>query len=170
MNKLSVQLLVATFTIICLCTAQEDPTVIDLPIISPIVIPRPTIKLPGPTIKFPPVTINPYVLCFVFPLPNRCNPCKFGQPLQNVPCGQGQNLCASHNGTCKVNIYDRAYCCPNERQGCCPPVASTPIVLANPSITINLPLCRPACRTDAECPTYQKCCGSCSRCANATFA
>ncbi|CAF3413753.1 unnamed protein product [Rotaria socialis] len=163
MHKLTIQLLAATLTIICLCTAQEGPSDIVLLPVTPILIPRPTIKIP-------PVTINPNVLCLLFPLPNRCNPCKFGQPLQNVPCGQGQRLCASRNGTCKVNIYDRAYCCPNEHQGCCPPVVSSPIVFGPLDIPIHLPVCLPACKTDADCRIYQKCCGTCNRCTNATLA
>ncbi|UJR32254.1 hypothetical protein I4U23_019719 [Adineta vaga] len=47
-----------------------------------------------------------------------CNPCKCGQPLHKYPCGQGQGVCSTVKGVCKVSIYDNAYCCPNESINC----------------------------------------------------
>lgn len=87
-----------------------------------------------------------------------CNPCRFGQPLYNSPCGQGQNLCAANKGLCKVSTFDNAYCCPNERPGGCP-------ATANPTVA----LCpRSKCNTDFDCSVGRKCCGWCKQCVNAT--
>lgn len=87
-----------------------------------------------------------------------CNPCRFGQPLFRYPCGQGQGNCTAHGGLCKVRKFDHAYCCPNERDGCCPPIP----------FPQNFFCLKPNCKNDAQCPTGQKCCRPCSRCANIT--
>lgn len=87
-----------------------------------------------------------------------CNPCRFGQPLNDVPCGQGQNQCAGRNGLCKVSTSDRAYCCPNERPGGCP--------VSSNSTTNSTS--QPQCQTDFDCPAGRKCCGSPAKCLNAT--
>ena len=87
-----------------------------------------------------------------------CNPCRFGQPLSDVPCGQGQNQCTSNNGLCKVSTNDEAYCCPNERPGGCP-------VSANSTTSSSS---QPQCQTDFDCTAGRKCCGSPAKCVNAT--
>ncbi|CAF2064818.1 unnamed protein product [Rotaria magnacalcarata] len=89
-----------------------------------------------------------------------CNPCKFGQPLFQYPCGQGQRKCAANEGLCKVSQSDNAYCCPNEHGGCCPPVP----------FPINFLCLIPNCKNDTQCQVGQKCCRPCSRCINATLA
>lgn len=89
-----------------------------------------------------------------------CNPCKFGQPLFQFPCGQGQNTCASNGGLCKISNSDNAYCCPNERPGCCPPVSFPRIIFCVKS----------NCQTDAQCEVGQKCCAPCSICVNVTMS
>lgn len=87
-----------------------------------------------------------------------CNPCRFGQPLLNVPCGQGQGQCGSSTGLCKVSNLDRAYCCSSERPGSCPQGPNSAVVLCP----------RKRCETDYNCPNRQKCCGPCFTCVNAT--
>ncbi|CAF2569613.1 unnamed protein product [Rotaria sp. Silwood2] len=150
MKKLIISLLLATFAIIALCAAEDNPIHVDKP--------RAALK---PIRTIPPIIIDPSIFCLLFPLPDRCNPCKYGQPIRNVTCGQGQRRCAANGGTCKINQYDRAYCCPNEHPGCCPLVVSSPVIIGRPSF------CFPPCITDAQCRSYQKCCGSCRRCVNA---
>lgn len=86
-----------------------------------------------------------------------CNPCRFGYPLNDVPCGQGQNQCTGRNGLCKVSTGDRAYCCPNERPGGCPTSTNS----TSSSSLAN-------CQTDFDCPVGRKCCGSPGKCVNAT--
>lgn len=177
LTKLTIDLLLATFTIICFCSAEDGPIDFEKPIIPPIGIAHPTIRLPPITFHtitppktfhtWPPITINPPILCLLFPSLKPCNPCTFGTPIEGITCGQGEGKCATLNGTCKVNQYDRAYCCPNEHQGCCPAVP-IPIIIPSPT-GLPPPLCLPACTTDAQCPIYQKCCGACRRCINATF-
>lgn len=89
-----------------------------------------------------------------------CNPCKFGQPLFEYPCGQGQNSCVPNGGLCKVSNSDDAYCCPNEHPGCCPPISSPRVVLCF----------KPNFQTDAQCEVGQKCCGPCLACVNVTIS
>ncbi|CAF3543986.1 unnamed protein product [Rotaria sp. Silwood1] len=156
MKKLIIRLLLTTLVIISLCTAQDDPIEIEKPSI---------IRIPIQTI--PPIIINPNILCLLFPLPDRCNPCKYGQPLKNIVCGQGNRECEANNGTCKVNRYDKVYCCPNEHPGCCPTVLPPPVTIPLPNG--NFPLCIPTCSTDTQCKSYQKCCGNCKRCVNVTI-
>lgn len=156
MKQSNTLLLLAIFGAVFLCNAQDEPFEIPKPEILEI----PDLPIRIPTI--PPIIINPNILCLVSPLPARCNPCKYGQPITGITCGRGEQKCAANGGTCKVNQFDRAYCCPNEHRGCCPPVPSLP-VLVPPSF------CFPTCKTDAQCKVYQKCCGSCPRCVNATL-
>ncbi len=86
-----------------------------------------------------------------------CNPCQYGQPLLNITCGKGSGKCATAKGLCKINSADKAYCCPNEREGCCPPRTST------------IGPCYALCTHDYDCKVGQKCCGGCPRiCQNAT--
>ncbi len=159
MNKFTILVSIVAFALIFVCNAQDDPFEIPEPEIPPIKNQIPDFaSLQIPTI--PPIIINPTGPCSLVPLSARCNPCKYGQPLTGIPCGQGQNQCAASGGTCKVNRYDRAYCCPKEHRGCCPPVPSPPVVFP-------LPLCFPTCTTDAQCENHQKCCGSCRRCVTA---
>jgi hypothetical protein len=112
----------------------------------------------------PTIIINPSILCLLSPLPARCNPCKYDQPLKNITCGVGTQKCAANGGTCKFNQYDRAFCCPQEHAGCCPPIPSPPVILPIPPAK-----CIDRCTTDAQCKDYQKCCGDCRRCVNATL-
>ena len=87
-----------------------------------------------------------------------CNPCRYGQPLLNITCGDGSGSCAAAKGLCKINASDKVYCCPNEREGCCPPHNS------------KTGSCRARCRYDSDCKVRQKCCGDCPRvCKNATL-
>lgn len=170
MKQFNVFLLVTIFGLLFLCNAQDDPIDIPIPEIPPLgelvpEIPRFTIR----PITFPriiptisPIIINPELLCALSPMPAKCNPCKFGQPIAGITCGRGERKCATNGGTCKINQYDRAYCCPNEHRGCCPSVPFSPIV-------IQPVLCFPTCQTDAQCKDYQKCCGNCRRCVNATL-
>ena len=170
MKQFNTLLLLAILGAVFLCNAQDDPFEIPKPEIPPIgnevpEIPEIPIRIPTIPIKFPtisPIIINPNIFCFLSPLPARCNPCKYGQPIAGITCGQGEQKCAANGGTCKVNQFDRAYCCPNEHRGCCPSVAS-------PFVPVLSSFCFPTCRTDAQCEVYQKCCGSCPRCVNATL-
>ena len=86
-----------------------------------------------------------------------CNPCVFGEPLQNLTCGKGEHTCGSNGGICKVNAaLDKIYCCPKEREGCCPYTEET--VNNDPDILFP---CLPQCDSDADCKPGQKCCGKC---------
>jgi hypothetical protein len=52
-----------------------------------------------------------------------CNPCVYGQPLSSVTCGNRENKCLAAGGSCKIDSwYDKPYCCPQENNGCCPPM------------------------------------------------
>jgi hypothetical protein len=150
MKQFGIFLLFAVFALIFISNAQHSLSEISKRQIS----------------QIPPIIINSIVLCLQNPLPARCNPCKYGQPITTMPCGQGQEKCAASGGICKVNQYDKAYCCPNEHPGCCP--ATSPVI--TPLSPINLSICIPTCKTDDQCKDYQKCCGSCPRCVNATLA
>ena len=87
-----------------------------------------------------------------------CNPCVYGQPLEDVSCGNKENTCLSAGGLCKVHPwYDRAYCCPKEHDGCCPPMPADK-VSDDPDILFP---CLPQCETDADCKQSEKCCGTC---------
>ncbi len=87
----------------------------------------------------------------------QCNPCQYGQQILNIICGQGTGKCATAKGLCKINSADNAYCCPNEREGCCPPR----ILTIGP--------CYALCANDYDCKVGEKCCGGCPRiCQNAT--
>ena len=88
-----------------------------------------------------------------------CNPCKFGQPLFKFPCGQGQSQCTANKDLCKISNFDNAYCCPNERLGCCPPVPFPQTFMC----------IEPDCTNDTDCKVGEKCCRPCSRCTNATL-
>ena len=170
MKQFHIFLLVAIFGILFLCNAQDGPFEIEKPEIPPLGeeipdISRLTIQpftIPRifPTVS--PIIINPDIFCALVPLPARCNPCKYGQPITGITCGRGERKCAVNGGTCKINQYDRAFCCPNEHRGCCPPVAFSPVV-------ITPAFCFPTCQNDAQCKSYEKCCGSCRRCVNATI-
>ena len=153
--------LIVSLGVIIVCVAQDGPIELEPPQIPPIENPIliPPIQLP--TIK--PIIIWPSI-CLLTKMPNGCNPCQYGQPLTGVTCGRGERNCSAIGGTCKVNQYDRAYCCPQDHPGCCPAVTIPIIILPNPTS-----LCIPTCTTDAQCPYHQKCCGSCRRCANATL-
>lgn len=77
MKQLSIFLLIASFALIFLCNAQDGPFEIPRPEIPPIKIQT-----------VPPIINNPSVLFLISPLPGRCNPCKYGQPLK-ISCGDG---------------------------------------------------------------------------------
>ena len=152
--------LAISLSVILFCAAQDGPIELEPPEIPPIKNSIDIQPIGLPTIK--PILIWPSI-CLLKPMPQGCNPCRFGQPLTGVICGRGEQNCTALGGTCKVNQYDRAYCCPREHPGCCPSIGSPIIILPDPN------LCRPTCATDAQCPRHQKCCGSCRRCLNATL-
>ncbi|CAF1315072.1 unnamed protein product [Rotaria sp. Silwood1] len=110
MKKLMLQLLLAILAIVALYTVQVDSIDIDKSRV--IVLPTPK----------PPIVIDRCIYCFLHPTATGCNPCKYGSPILNVPCGQGSRRCEALGGTCKYNQCDRAYCCPYEHRGCCPPL------------------------------------------------
>ncbi|CAF0926632.1 unnamed protein product [Rotaria sp. Silwood1] len=154
MKKLILHLLLATLTIVALCAAQDDRIKIDK-----------RRAIPIATRTVPPIVIGSKTFCLRFPFSPRCHPCKYSQPIRKAICGQGQSRCELLGGTCKFNQYERAYCCPYEHRGCCPLVIYFPIITGRP------PICRsPQCRTDAQCKNYEKCCGICRQCVNATLA
>ncbi len=97
-----------------------------------------------------------------------CNPCVYGQPLSNVSCGDGEQKCLSAGGLCKIHSwYDKPYCCPQENDGCCPPIPVDTIPNNDPDILFP---CLPLCYTDADCKQGQKCCGTCPpRCMSAVI-
>ena len=97
-----------------------------------------------------------------------CNPCVYGQPMSNVTCGNGEKKCSTAGGSCKIDSsYDKPYCCPQENNGCCPPM---PVDTVSNDPDILFP-CLPKCYTDADCKSGEKCCGTCpSRCLPAVIA
>ena len=98
-----------------------------------------------------------------------CNPCVYGQPLTNVTCGNGERQCLAAGGVCKLDsYYDKPYCCPQEHNGCCPPIAPDTVPNDDPEILFP---CLPKCYTDGDCKTGEKCCGTCPpRCLPAVIA
>ncbi|CAF1310826.1 unnamed protein product [Rotaria sordida] len=136
-KKLIIHLLLATFAIVSLCAA-DDASTSSMPVDSANI-----------------TNLKPD--CSMFPLPPKCDPCKYAQPIKGVVCGQGLGKCALKGGTCKINRYDQIYCCPYEHAGCCP-------------IVYFPPDCYSECTTDAQCQPSAKCCGiPCQRCIPAIY-
>ncbi|CAF0779422.1 unnamed protein product [Rotaria sordida] len=131
------ELPVTTFAIMSLCAA-DDASISSMPA--------------GST-----KIINSKPSCLIYPLPAMCNPCKYGQPIKGVVCGQGSGACALKDGICKMNQYDKIYCCPYEHARCCPTEYSSS-------------KCKLQCTTDAQCKSSEKCCGKfCRRCVPAIY-
>ncbi|CAF4137199.1 unnamed protein product [Rotaria sordida] len=136
-GSLIIHLLLATFAIMSLCAA-DDASISSMPA--------------GST-----KIINSKPSCLIYPLPAMCNPCKYGQPIKGVVCGQGSGACALKDGICKMNQYDKIYCCPYEHARCCPTEYSSS-------------KCKLQCTTDAQCKSSEKCCGKfCRRCVPAIY-
>jgi len=69
-----------------------------------------------------------------------------------------KNVCQRVTYAKFIHGNDKPYCCPQENDGCCPPIPVDTIPNNDPDILFP---CFPLCYTDADCKQGQKCCGTC---------